>query len=117
MRIPEDIRKAFFNRAAAVLSVIFVLFVTAMLLMPANMPEAATGYASGQSSYMAEISTAWDKLGARYLGFDVPVPEILAYAAFSLFGICAAYFGIDYLVKRRTDGVIKRLFTHPEDKR
>ena len=116
MRIPEDIRRLFFNRAAAVLSVMFVIMAGALLLMPANMPDAAAGLANGQSSYMAEISSAWHRLWARYLNFEVPASEILAYAVFSLLGICSAYLGIGYAVRRKTDSVIKRLFTHSKDK-
>lgn len=117
LRIPEDIRKLFLNRTAAVLSALFVLFSGAALLFPARPtgPDAAGSGSLGP--YIAEVSNAWDRLATRYLGFGMPVSDILFYAAFSLLGFCAAYFGTEYFVRRRTDGVIKRFFTHPEDKR
>lgn len=108
----------FFNRTVWILIIALLgsLF-AAPFLTPVVDYAQSTGNSQNRviSSYMSEISNAWNRISSQYLTFRIPEFDLAGTAALALFGTVIV-FGADFYIRRRTENVIKRLFTHNKDK-
>lgn len=103
------------NKYLVVFSVTVAAACLFLLAASPKMPDDLTNLTKRDIINSSELGSRWEKMSSRFIvdigGFDMVAPLAGIFAGIGI------VFGVNYYVKRRTDGVIKRLFTHPEDKR
>ena len=90
-----------------------VIFCAVLLLWP-SIDVSNQDSAKTVGPYFEQLSASWSGLTGKYFSFSLPGFDIAAPAAACVFGVMIV-FGIDRIVKRRSDDAIKRLFTHISD--
>ena len=97
----------------ASLAVCAVLFFAVLpLVAPTDLPQIS----DSTTASIAGASDAWDRVSKQYQVPGLPSFDLLG-AAMLIFPAVGIVIGADFLVRRKTDSVIKRLFTSPKDKR
>jgi len=86
-----------------------------LMVTSPKIPEELKGLAEQDILNSSELELRWQRISSRFTvdfgGFDATAPLVALFAGIGI------VIGANYAVKRRTDSVIKRHFTHPEDKR
>ncbi len=91
-------------------------FLMVFLALPASVSKDTAAYQSySKSGYATEVSVSWDKMAEKNLGFSIPDFDFASMFGALVLG-ALVYGGIDIYTRRKTDHVIKRRFTHIQNK-
>ncbi len=101
-----------FNRTFWIVLIAFLAVMIAVPLIAPGTGEMANDEAG--MKYMSELSEKWGSWSRTYLTLSLPGMDWGPPVVAALTG-CVVVFGVDIMIRRRTDSVIKRLFTQDKD--